>query len=130
MLFTIQPDLLIKLVQLVSESAQTAKSRNSTISLIACNDRLRVKYGKSAAESEATIIGDGQCALPLRNLLRTLMTYRNENNITIQADERRLCVGQTRLHVLNYSPFVPALEDFQVFMASEVGCFPSSADCA
>ena len=46
------------------------------------------------------------------------MACRPEESITVQADERQVWVGRARLPVLSYSAFVPALEDFQVFIAS------------
>jgi hypothetical protein len=79
---------------------------------------LCVRRGKSAAESEAIVLTDGQCTLSCRRLLRALMACRPEEKITVQADERQVWVGRARLPVLSYSAFVPALEDFQVFIAS------------
>ena len=127
MVFTIQPELLIRLVELVVESSESLQQTGSAVSLTASRDRVCVKKGKPAAESEAIVLAEGQCTLSGRRLLRALTAFRNEVSVTIEADERHLCIGRMRLPVLSYSSLAPALEEFQVFMASEIGFTPASA---
>ena len=109
------------LIKLVTESPQRTKRTNSTLRLTASRNHVCVKNGKSAAECEATVLTQGQCTLSRDRLLSALLASRNELNITIEADERHLRAGGMRLPVLSYSSFVPALEDFQVFMSAEAG---------
>ena len=121
MSFTIQPELLIRLIQMLGETSEGLKSKDSEIRLLANRNRVWVRKGQHAAESEAIIRTEGQCTLSRRRLMQALETCRNEVTATLEADERQLCVGGVRLPVVSYSSFVPAWEDFQVFMASEIG---------
>jgi hypothetical protein len=121
MSFTIQPELLIRLIQMLGETHESLKRPHSEIRLLASRNRVWVRKGQHAAESEAIVRTEGQCTLSCRRLMHALKACRNEVTATLQADQRQLCVGGVRLPVVSYSSCVPVWEDFEVFMASEIG---------
>jgi len=125
MLFVIQPELLINLIELITESPYSLKPSSSPLCLKAANNRVLVTLGRPVAGTDALVLMDGQCTLSGRKLVRALNLYRNELSIAVEADERHLCIGRTHVPVLSYSNLVPSQEDCQVFIASDLG-FDSS----
>ena len=121
MLFTIQTEPLIRMVEMVSEAAPKRRTSDPVVRLAASRDRVCVKCGGTAAESDAAVWEHGQCTIGRDVLLKRLKECRAHIGVSVEADRQRLCVEGISMPLLSYSASAPAPEMFQVFMATELG---------
>jgi hypothetical protein len=131
MLFTIETAPLVKMIEIVSESASTADDLSDVIWLAAEGDHVFARSGQTIAESETAVWEDGQCTLFRDALLNQLKTCGNETDVVIQADQRHLLVNGASIPVISYCHSVQTPRAFQVFMASDLGkpFIPPSGAC-
>ena len=127
MKFTVEPEPFIRMVEMVGE-AQGQKRADAVLRLVACQGRVCLERNQTTAEMEAVVREDGQCTLPQAHFLRAVKTYRDEVNLTIEADGHGLRVGEFALPVSNYRPYAVAPLKFQVFLATALGFVPSKFD--
>jgi hypothetical protein len=124
MLLTIQTEPLIKMVEIVGEGA-SGRRTNTVIRLAVEGDRVSAKCGETIAQGEAAVWESGQCTLSRDALLSRLKACRNDTEVTLQADQRRLCVNGMSIPVISYGPPTLGPEVFHVFMATEIGFISS-----
>ena len=126
MLFTIQTAPLLKMIQMVGESASSGHNLSDVLCLAAQGNRIFATSGKTIAESETAVWEDGQCTLSRDALVSRLKACRNKAEVKIQADRRHLLVNGVSIPVTSYSPSTASPKGFQVFMASDLGFVASN----
>jgi hypothetical protein len=72
--------------------------------LWACVARVFVESNGVIAGTEALVVEDGTCVVPRSTFLKLLQSYKDKQNLTIEADSSALRVGSTTLGHLGYTP--------------------------
>jgi hypothetical protein len=87
--------------------------------LWACVARVFVESNGVIAGTEALVVEDGTCVVPRSTFLKLLQSYKDKQNLTIEADSSALRVGSTTLGHLGYTPTAVPLDRFDVFPVTD-----------
>jgi hypothetical protein len=92
--------------------------------IVACPGGVCIESNETVAKVEAVVWEDGQCTLFRAHCLRVVKAYRDEANLTIEADRHGLNVGGFLLTVSSYRPYAVAPLKFQAFLVTDLGFVP------
>jgi hypothetical protein len=124
MKFTIKPEPLIRMVEMVGERGPSYKRMGAFLRLVACEGRVCIETDGKAAEMEAVIWEDGQCSLSRARLLNALKRHSEDIELTIEADEHGLQMDGSSLPVSSFSPNAALPAAFQIFFGADLGVVP------
>jgi hypothetical protein len=124
MKFTVQPQPLTRLVEILGEGLPRGEQQEPQVRLVACQGRVCVEIEQMVAEMEAVIQEEGECSFSCQNFLRPLRAYGDAANLTIQADAQGLHLGEAAIPVSRFrARAIPPLK-FQVFLATHLDSVP------
>src|SRR5258707_12351066 len=102
MLFTIQTEPLIKMLEMLGDGPSHKHSIKDVICLVADRDRVFARSGQTIAESETAVWENGQCSVSRDSLVSRLKACRNETEVTIRADHRHIYVNGLSIPLTTY----------------------------
>ncbi len=125
MRFRTQPNPLLRILEMLADSAPGVLTQKQRVTLVALQDRLWMLHSGTAARMEAIIFEEGQCTVSAWRFLRALEPHRDSRSVTVDADARSLKLGQVSIPVRNYSTAAIPPARFQIFLATDLGIVPS-----
>ncbi|HWH69394.1 MAG TPA: hypothetical protein VNT26_08400 [Candidatus Sulfotelmatobacter sp.] len=125
MRFDIQPEAFIKLIAMLGESRLRHRHSKEIISLVAYQGIVSVESGARAAEIEAVVWEEGQCAVSRQQLLAALKANVEQSPLTVAAGERLLQVGTRFIPMVSFCRYAPTPQRFQIYFATDLGMVPS-----
>jgi len=88
--FTIERQRLIKMLKSVDRKLPGVKHKDANLRIYACAARVFVEANGQTAGEEALVLRDGGCTQPAKQFLELLKSYASKDNVTIEADERKI----------------------------------------
>jgi len=119
MKFTIEQKALSKILRLVGRKMPEAKKSDVVVRLSACAARVFVESNQTVAGVEALVFEDGSCTLPRKEFMDLISSYRDRQNLTIEANARFIEVASSRREVLSYAAKLTPPAQFQVFPVTD-----------
>lgn len=107
MMFTIQPEHLLRMIETADQAKPGSAATNDVACLQASRGRVALECHGTVAETNSVVWTDGRCRLALSELLAVLRRFRFEPLVTIDVKYGLLRIRHSAVPVLGLCAWTP-----------------------